>query len=261
VQPRRLRTIVFTIARSGWFIGIFLLACPSLLSAESSSNVVCRDNLSSQRRNELAIKLRRITGWSDLKFDREGALRLGTREPTGGSKSARALLRNVVYGANVVVLEDASKRDDVVFCRVVPGRWKEHSAAKPPVYVVLIDFVDFEQVTGDQRALNAFDVGWGLLHELDHIESDSADSASIGEPGECEDHINQMRRECNLPQRADYFFTLFPLNPDDPFTTRLVRLAFEQEDAGTDKKKRYWLIWDAKLVGGLNEQKQIALLR
>ena len=43
--------------------------------------------------------------------------------------------------------------------------------------------------------------------------------------------------------------------------TRLVRLAFEQEQAPSNKKKRYWLVWDANAVGGLDEQKQIALLR
>ena len=67
-----------------------------------------------------------------------------------------------------------------------------------------------------------------------------------------------MCHECNLPQRADYFFTL---GTDTAFITRLVRLAFDQEQTSAGKKKRYWLVWDAKLVGGLNEQKQIAALR
>jgi len=70
-----------------------------------------------------------------------------------------------------------------------------------------------------------------------------------------------MRRECDLPQRAGYFFTLLPLTADSSFTTRFVRLAFEQQQAPDNKKKRYWVIWDAKLVGGLEEQKQIASLR
>ena len=74
-------------------------------------------------------------------------------------------------------------------------------------------------------------------------------------------HINQMRRECGFPERADYFFTLSPLSNDTSFKTRLVRLAFEQEKAPTGKKKRYWLVWDAKLVGGLDEKKEIAVLR
>jgi hypothetical protein len=42
--------------------------------------------------------------------------------------------------------------------------------------------------------------------------------------------------------------------------TRFVRLAFEQQQPQAKKKKRYWVIWDANLVGGL-EQNQVAALR
>jgi hypothetical protein len=257
----RRHTFFTAIARVACLIGIFLIIYPTQLRAnKTQSNLVCREDLPVERRNELASKLRKITGWPDLKFDRSGPLRIGNREAVGGSKSARELVASIISGTSFVVLEDASQRSDVAFCRVVPGRWKEGAANRPPAYVVLIDFADFERLTGDERALDAFDVGWGLLHELDHILNDSLDAASLGETGECEGHINQMRRECNLPQRGEYFFTLFPLAADDPFITRLVRLAFDQEDAATNKKKRYWLIWDARLVGGLEEQK-IATLR
>lgn len=127
------------------------------------------------------------------------------------------------------------------------------------MFVVQIDFADFDHVVGDERALAAFNVGWGLLHELDHVVNDSADATSVGEAGACEAHINQMRRECNLPERADYFSTLSPLATDTSFMTRLVRLAFEEQASANNKKKRYWLIWDARVVGGL-EQNQIAAL-
>ena len=68
-----------------------------------------------------------------------------------------------------------------------------------------------------------------------------------------------MRRECNLPQRAGYFYALWPLSTDSAFMTRLVRLAFDQEPPTANKKKRYWLLWDANIVGGLEVRKQIAL--
>lgn len=231
------------------------------MATERPSNIVCRDNVSAERRRELAGKLRKITGWPDLAFDRSGALRGGDGGSIGGSKTAREFFAGVMRGSAVVVLEDASRNPEVAFCRVNPGRWKEEAAAKPPAYVVQIDFSDFEQVSGDKRALAAFDVGWGLLHELDHIVNDSQDATSSGEAGECEAHINQMRRECNLPERANYFFTPLPITADTVFITRLVRLAFEQEQAPPNKKKRYWLIWDANAVGGLDEQKQVASLR
>jgi hypothetical protein len=144
---------------------------------------------------------------------------------------------------------------------VIPGLWKEAVFDGPPAFVVQIDFSDFEHVIGDPRALQAFDVGWALLHEFDHIINDSRDATTLDEAGECEDHINQMRRECDLPQRVQYFFTFLPLATDTAFETRLVRLAFEHEQLVPGKKKRYWLVWDAKLVGGLDGQKQIAALK
>jgi hypothetical protein len=57
-----------------------------------------------------------------------------------------------------------------------------------------------------------------------------------------------------------YFYTLLPLASDNTFTTRFVRLAFEQQPAKANKKERYWVIWDANAVGGL-EQNQMAALR
>jgi len=217
--------------------------------------------VSSEHRDDLATKLQKITGWSDLTFDQNGALRVGSKEFVGGSKAARELVAKAMDGPNAIVLEEANKRSDVVFCRVVPGRWKHQSSKSPPVYVVLIDFADFEYVMGDDRALSAFDVAWAVLHELDHVVNDSGDATSAGETGECEAHINQMRRECNLPERTDYFYSYFPLTSDSTFMAKFVRLAFVEEDAVLNKKRRYWLLWDANRVGGLDEQKQIATLR
>ena len=246
--------------RAAWLVGIVLLLVPgSLLADQSRSNVVCREELSPAHREELATKLRKITGFSDWEFDAAGILRPGSSAPVGGSRSARELIVNAIHGRNVVVIEDASHRSDVAFGRVIPGRWKTNAASAPPAFVVQIDFADFDQVVGDESALEAFNVGWGLLHELDHVVNDDADATSLGETGECEAHINQMRRECNLPERADYFSTLLPLTADSAFTTRLVRLAFEQQQPPTNKKKRYWVIWDANVVGGLEVNQVVAL--
>jgi hypothetical protein len=259
--PRTCGIPLSPIFRAAWLVGIFLLLLPAgLLADQSRSNVVCREELSPARREELAAKLRAITGFSNLKFDDDGILRQGGSAPVGGSQSARELIVNAIHGRNVVIIEDASHRSDVAFCRVIPGKWKKNAAGSPPVFVVQIDFADFDQVVGDEQALEAFNVGWGLLHELDHVVNDDADATSLGETGECEAHINQMRRECNLPERADYFSTLLPLTRDSAFMTRFVRLAFEQQQPTTNKKKRYWVIWDANVVGGL-ETNQIAGLR
>jgi hypothetical protein len=70
-----------------------------------------------------------------------------------------------------------------------------------------------------------------------------------------------MRRECNLPQRIDYFYTFSPLTQNSSFATKLMRLAFEQTQTGSQKKTRYWVIWDANVIGGLDQQKELAVLR
>lgn len=223
-------------------------------------NVACRDDIASRHREILAKSLRKISGWSDLEFDQAGILRKGSKSAVGGSKTARELLAKVLFGNNAVVLEDVSRSSDIAFMRVVPARWKTPSNNSRPAFVVQIDFADFDQVIGDAPALQAFDAGWGLLHELDHIVHDSHDASSFGETGECEERINQMRSECNLPQRVDYFFTASPLTSESTFATRLVRLQFENRQAG-EKKKRYWVVWDANLVGGLSPHKQVASMR
>lgn len=248
------------VARAIWLVGIVLLFPPANLSAQQDrSNVVCREELSIDHREELAAKLRTITGWPELKFDSAGRLREGNKQAVGGSASARKLLANSIYGTTVAVIEDASKSPNVAFARVIPGKWKENVADNPPVFVVQIDFADFDQLVGDERALAAFNVGWGLLHELDHVVADSVDATALGETGECEVHINQMRRECGLPERADYFSTLLPLSATSTFATKIVRMPFEQQQPQAKKKKRYWVVWDANVVGGL-EQNQIAAL-
>lgn len=260
--PRARGTHFSLFVRAGWLVTIVLLVSVTELRAERRrSSIVCRDEFSIEHRNDVASKLQKITGWSDLTFDRNGALRVGNKEFVGGSDAARTLVTKAIDGPNAIVLEDASNRSDVVFSRVVPGRWKHQTSENPPVYVVLIDFADFEHLMGDGRALSAFDVGWAMLHELDHVVDDAVDPTSIGEAGECEAHINQMRRECSLPERSDYFYTYFPLTNDRPFVARFVRLAFVEKDAVVNKKRHYWLLWDVNLVGGLDEQKQIAILK
>lgn len=239
-----------------------VLLCPVLsLSSEKSRNkIICREDLSLKKRSELATKLRAITGWSQLSFDVDGVLQTGA-QIEGGSKSAQELLDKALAGPNIVIIEDASNHADIVFCRVVSGRWKTQATSMPPAYVVQIDFADFDHLLGDTAALNAFDVGWSVLHEIDHVVSDASDPQQPGGPGECEDHINQMRRECKLPERADYFFAYMPHAEESDFPTRFVRIAFELRDETGNRRHRYWVTWDAALVGGLRDQNQIAKAR
>jgi hypothetical protein len=227
----------------------------STFAAEGASRVVLRPEVSRTHRDELVARLRVITGWPSLNFDGNGLLRFHDDQTTGGSQSARKLLAEAIAGTNLIVLEDASSRSDVAFCRVVRGRWRQGESSRPPAYVVLIDFTDFHRLIGDAEARAAFDVGWGVLHEIDHVVRDSEDASDAKMTGECEDHINQMRLEVGLPVRVDYFFTPAYLKADANFNSRYVRLSFARD------AKRYWLVWDATTVGGLIAAGERALVR
>ncbi len=243
------------------FAFCLIVLCATTLRAEPTvSNVLVRDNVTSRHRSELILRLRAITGWSTIDFDSAGMLRVGDSHSNKGSLSARNLVSKAIAGANVIVLEEADANSDVVFCRVLQARWTGTASGKP-VYVVQIDFADFRQVFGDRRAREAFDVGWGVLHELDHVVNDSQDSLVLEGAGECEENLNAMRRELNLPERTEYFYTFLGHDNAGAFKGRFVRLAFRQHDRQTNKNKRYWLLWDAEIVGGLTTPKQLASTR
>jgi len=113
-------------------------------AANGTGRIVLRDNVSRAHRDQLVTKFRKITGWTRLTFAADGSLSLDSTETIKGSNSARSLLASAANGNALIILEDASSRADVAFCRVVPGRWIKGEAAGLAAYVVLIDFADFE---------------------------------------------------------------------------------------------------------------------
>ena len=233
---------------------MLIASCLPILANEID-NVVVRQNVSKSNREELARRLRAITGWTDLAFDGNGAMRVGHAGPRAGSQSARDLLNKAFTGKRVILFEDASSRKDVVFCRVVLGTMDQVTSSE--VYAVLIDFADFRQVTGDKQALAAFDVGWAVLHEIDHVVEDYTGPAGETLLATVKDHINRMRRELGLPVRNSYFFSFLPVKNEGTVISRFVRLGFDQHDAASTKRKRYWLIWDAAVVGGLTPDEKL----
>ena len=240
---------------------LFITLVSSSVLASETSKVVARKSVSESHRAELEDKLKAITGWRDLRFMPDGRLLLGTSRASVGSNTARELLKRTVAGEHVILLEDATGRKDVAFCRVDATAWANDLPGDRSVYVVLIDFADFKQVSGDRKARAAFDVGWAVLHEIDHVVEDSVDPMFAGETGECESHINKMRQELGLPVRTDYYFSVLPVRSDSSFLiSKFVRIGFDYHDRASGKTKRYWLLWDAVVVGGLESGVQTASL-
>jgi hypothetical protein len=168
---------------------------------------------------------------------------------------------SAVNGPDIIVIEDASSRSDVAFCRVVPGKDVWANDQKLSTHVVLIDFTDFEQLMGDDKARESFDVGWGLMHELNHVVSNTDDAEGVDELGSCEQPINLMREELGLPLRSSYFYRPTTLRTNPNFRTNFVSLAFEQKDFSTGKTKTLLLTWDSAVVGGLSSNNSTASVR
>lgn len=229
-----------------------------LVAQLPGSGIVCLKEVSNNDRRELTEKLQKITGWTGLEFANDGVLRKsGDKQPVGGSQRARTLLAQAMSASDAIVIEDVSRDPTVVFSRAHYAHVRQAALQTAPVFVIQIDFADFHHVTGDRMALQAFDLGWVVLHELDHIVNNSQDASYAWEAGDCETHINQMRGECGLPVRQDYFFTFLPASTDSVFARRFVRLAFEKETGGI--RNRFWIVWDADLVG--LPDKQLASLK
>lgn len=262
MRPRTQSRVVSALGRIS-LLCLTLFLCPFSLEASvnSSNRIICREELSLTRREELADKLRAITGWARVWFTSGGALQVDPVVRSNGSQTARDLLGKALGGGNVIILEDAGNRHEVVFGHVARARLNNHGSEIPATFVIQIDFADFDHLMGDRPALKAFDVGWAFLHEIGHVVNDFEDATAAGDAGECEDHINLMRSECNLPLRTDYFFTYFPFARESDFKTRFVRLAFDHKDPATTKRRRYWVMWDATLVGGLDKPQVMAKRR
>lgn len=259
MYPRTCRPVFATAIALTFVVCVVGTTKTSYANTTVKGGVLVREDVPLHHRTELLKRLETITGWVRLRFESNGALVGNNQQLAGGSKSARNLLTKALTGDALIVLEDASSRSDVAFCRVVPGRLTNHSILKARVFVILIDFDDFRQVTGDSQARAAFDVGWGFLHELHHVVNDSEDPQNANEPGDCEGAINRMRSELDLPLRTSYFYSPFPVKTNPDFNSRLVRLAFEKQDATTNRTRRFWLVWDATTVGGFDHNQTAAL--
>lgn len=220
------------------------------------------------RRLSMIVKsLREKTGLVELAFDEDGFLRAGdTTRLIGGSETARRLLISALEGEAAFDLEIHNRSAEVAFARLSPpiSYQSRTTGARIEVIPVEIDFADFERLNGDPQVLASFDVGMVLLHELAHGVLRLPDA--LGEEdklGECEAHINQIRRELNLPERQHYTARLFERpSPIRRANTIQAELLFEHApssstaspSAGRAKRKQYILSWAAAEVGQIRNE-------
>jgi len=166
--------------------------------------------LSAKQKAALIQDLKRLTGFMEIATDEYGFLTAGNRANlVAGSATARALIEAVVDGGDSYTVESHYQSPAVAFARIRARLDYVDEKVTPRLrqglWSVEMDFHDYKQLRGEADVITAFDPSLTLLHELAHAVLRLRDSTSKADPlGDCERHINVIRRELGLPERQNY---------------------------------------------------------
>lgn len=162
--------------------------------------------LSKSERQSLETGLRAATGWADLTFNQDGKLEPRVNETNTTSMSARKLIAAVVASIDSFIIESTPKSDAIAFAQIeATADYIDSSGVKHQVWNIRIDFTDFATLRGSKEVRQAFSPTMILFHELAHGQlrlRDPVDSFDL--LGECENYVNEIRRELKLPLRLVY---------------------------------------------------------
>ena len=171
------------------------------------------------------------TGLSDICINTRGDIDLGDRTRfVNGSVIARQLLIAAVDSRDSFTIQSSNQSSTVAFAQIeATERYASGDGVHHNGWILRVDFADFAELRGDNRALAAFDPAINVLHELTHgvlgyfdpLEPDD-------ELGQCERYINQIRNELELPRRAYYY----PRSPDGKTTNSERKLTFRRPESG-----------------------------
>lgn len=179
----------------------------SIIDLSGIRNSSGSHRLSDKQLQQVRENLIRKSGFVEMSFDEQGKLTLGNRQHSvGGSATARLLLIAAVDSANLYELESHDRSNDVAFARIYEyqDRLIDNTGKFTTGYKVQVDFADFDQLSGANEAKATFDLGIALLHELTHGVLKLQDTLDASQIGECDAHVNQIRRELHLPERLYY---------------------------------------------------------
>lgn len=217
--------------------------------------------LNEKQLDAVLTSLRDKTGFLEMRFDENGFLTLGDQTKfSGGSSVARALITAAVKMPAAVDLESHAYSSQVAFARLAkPIAYLQYSSGtRIDVIPLEIDFSDLSKLRGDQLALAAFDLGFVILHELGHAALGLRDAA--GDPqglGECEELINRIRHELNLPERQTYIAQVYssPILSPAQGANKLAELVFARtvEKQGRMQIEKFNLRWEATKVGPITD--------
>jgi hypothetical protein len=211
-----------------------------------------RYRLNREKLGRISASLEQVTGWRGIHFDHDAQLCLKeVRLAATGSPTARAIVLKALQ-ETIIILEDRSRSLDVAFAAIRrEAVYHKASGGQLPVFSLRVDFEDFQYLRGHPVALQAFDLGFVLLHELVHAaldRRDPVDSRGAFDPGDCEALVNEVRAELNLPLRMHYHSEY--VLPSLLSTLTFGRLRFERviERGGKSRREVYVIQWPRPFV-------------
>ncbi len=208
----------------------------------------------------LLESLRRKSGFQEIHFDADGFLKLGDRTRfVGGSAAARELLIAAVDRSKAIDLENHERSLKIAFARLAtPINFiRQATNTRVEVYPIEIDFSDFAHLRGVREAIEAFDIGFVVMHELAHAALGLRDALVNGqEPGECEEFINLIRRDLGVPERQSYAAKTFgKVALSFQKHSRQAELLFAYAPGtGKTKPQLLNLNWEAERVGAVRQE-------
>jgi hypothetical protein len=158
---------------------------------------------------------------------------------------------SAVDGKKSVNLQSRNRSPEVVFARVGErarlSSWRSDEQIE--MAPIEIDFADFNHLRGERKVLEAFDLGFAILHELCHVAMELRDpSESVRAAGDCEDYVNRIRRELGMPERRHYAANIYQRRSATSHDRIIAELIFAQIKPG-EKTKLSYLTWDSREVG------------
>jgi hypothetical protein len=251
-----------------WFVLAIALACLTPVILANSNDPLryhsgVRNSptrgLGKKQQQAVLRSLRQKTGWKTLDFDSDGFLQIDDETSfEGGSATARELLSAVLAGDDAYDLEEHDRSRTVAFARLgSPVSYQSlKSRNQIEVLPVEIDFMDFDRLRGEGAVLASFDLGMVLLHEFAHGILGLRDVSNNDEGlGECETHINKIRRELRLPERQNYMARLTDRQSNLSGAVRPHAELVFARNTSTDnsrsrgKRETFTLFWEAEMVG------------
>jgi hypothetical protein len=204
--------------------------------------------------------LRHKTGFLEMRFDESGLLTLGDRTRfVGGSATARELLIATVDGRVAIELEVHDYSPHIAFAHITAGTVYANFQTKARIEArqMQLDFSDFAELRGEPEVIAAFDLGFAVLHELAHGVLGLRDAVGeTKELGACDELINRMRRELNLPERQGYSARTQAVLASPVGATRRAELVFTRKRTKSNQAKteQLYLRWEANRVASMTSR-------